>query len=57
LADALDSFESERATVNLSFGGVAGTESVPIVGGNALEYRGCRREHLGGTNLEQRRVG
>ena len=34
--------ESERATVNLSFGGVAGAESdagVAIVGSNALEYR------------------
>ena len=43
MADALDSFvESESATVNLSFGGVAGAESgadVAIVGSNALEYR------------------
>ena len=34
--------ESERAAVNLSFGGVAGAESgagVAIVGSNALEYR------------------
>ena len=58
LVDA-DSFESKRATVNLSFGGVAGAESgagVAIVGSNALEYRVPARR-IRGTNLEQRRVG